>query len=1042
MAQYSRRDTTSITASGRVYLLPDTTVGVANAEIQFKGKSKGTISGADGSFSIKGYQQTDTTLLVTFAGYIPQEVRLGDITEGLSVRLVIEPEYQYLGIGRIRSDVSPYSIGTSGAATIRQHPANSFEGALQGRISGLQVTQSTGLTSAAVTTRLRGLVNVMGDAQPLFVLDGVPLVSGTNGDGGGGIGNNYGYNNSPLAEINAGDIDKIEVLKDGASQAMYGARGANGVILLTSKKGLAGKTRFNFNYNVGIIQPTNTVKLANGSQYRQAVDKAFANSFGAAPVDNGSARYLVGGDSIFGFNTGLANGTNTNWLDKSLQSGSIQNASLSISGGSKRVSFFTSVDYRNEKGILKGTNQDRLSVRFNAENKATEFLTLGLRTQLSLSFGNYAPSGTDTSAGFGMAQSAALPIFPTNLPNGVTDPYNLSNTYFNPYRGTNGDLTTNNDFFRNQRNVFRNVGVIYASFDFLKHFNFRSEAGLDYYNNNDRTFRSGMLRLRNTLLPRGTFALTPTAVGTDARQLTYNAQLNNYLSYNQTFDKTEVSALVGNQYTNSYSSYNLAASERMPNEYSGLTSAGAIGFGLPTGGATGFAYNAWFGKATAIHNNKYVLTVSGRAESSSRFGKDNLWSFYPSVAAAWVISREDFMVGTNSWLSALKLRTSYGLTGNSMFENDISVGYWRGGPSYVDPATFVPGRSQFRLSNGQLTSDKITHFTAGFDAALIADRVMISADFFVRQNTNALTAFPVAPSQGVINGYSYENKGKLSATGIEVTLTSQNVKTENFGWSTAFTLGYTTSRINDLSGLNTAQSPAYGDVRLIEGNNYGTYYLARWAGTASSDDAQGRWKAGDELLLDRNGNQFRPTSVSQIDSARVLIDGKQTTPTVYGGLNNTVTFMGFDLGVYFTYSLGQSLLDYGAHRQSYVTGNSNLRESALEEANLYYNGNGKADPLASRITDRFLTNASFIRLRNVTLGYNLSTTWCKSHGLQGGRVFVNAENLWTYAPQFKGWDPEVVGNLGAGQAGNVGFGTTYFDLPQARTYMLGLSVTF
>lgn len=1035
-AQRPKQDTTSVTVTGTVFLLPDSTTGAGNVEILFKGKAKGTTTAADGTFKLVGYLATDTTLLVAYPGFIPTEVRLEDITEGLKIKLSPEPLYTNIGVGSVEQRLSPFSIATVGAGALRQHSANNFEGGLQGRVAGLQVTQSNGLTSATVLARLRGMVNVEGDGAPLVVLDGVPLVTGTNGDGGGNIGNNYGYTISALAELNTWDIEKIEVLKDGASQALYGARGANGVYLITTKRGVTGKTRFNLNYNVGITQPTNTVKLANGSQYRNAVEGAWQNTFGSAlPTD--SAHYYTGGNKIFGLTPDMVANTNTNWLDKNLQTGAVQHANLNISGGSKRVNFFASVDYRQENGILKGTNQDRLSVRFNAENKATSFLTIGLRTQLGLSFGNYMPSGLDTSGGFGMAQSAALPIFAETLGAGLTDPYNSSNRFFNPYAGTNATLLTDRTYFRNQRNVFRNVGVIYASFDFLKHFNFRSEAGIDYLNNNDRTFRSGMIRLKNALLPSGNFQLVPTAAATDGRQLLFNTQLNNYLTYKRNYGSSEVVATLGNQFTYNSASFNRAASERMPNEYSGLTSAGAIGLGLPTGGNTGFAYNAWFGRLQMAFSDKYVVTASARAESSSRFGDNNLWAVYPAVAGAWVMSKEDFMANV-SWVSQLKLRASTALTGNSMFNNDIAVGYWRGGPSYVDPSTFIPGRSQLQLANPQLTSDNILHTTVGVDGSLFDNRITLSADWFLRQNTNGLVALPVAPSQGVTSGRSFENKAKLTATGVELTISSQNIRSADFNWTTDLTLAYTASTVNDLAGININQSPTYGDIRLAAGNPYGAFYLAKWAGVATEDDAAGRWKKGDELIYDRDGNKFRPTRIGQIDSARVLVSGRQNTPTVYGGLNNTITFKGFDLGVFFTYALGQSVLDYGSWRQAYVTGQNNLRETALTEANLYY-GN---DPLASVITDRFLQNASYIRLRNLQVGYTLPSEWCKSRGFVGGRIYFNAENVWTFAPQFKGWDPEVAGNLGTGLAGNLGQGITAFDLPQVRTYMLGLSITF
>jgi hypothetical protein len=294
----------------------------------------------------------------------------------------------------------------------------------------------------------------------------------------------------------------------------------------------------------------------------------------------------------------------------------------------------------------------------------------------------------------------------------------------------------------------------------------------------------------------------------------------------------------------------------------------------------------------------------------------------------------------------------------------------------------------------------------------------------------------------VLNGVSYENRARLSSTGVDLAISADVVKNAEFTYNTTLIWSWNQSKVDNLDGLTLEQAPAYRDARLAQGSNYGTFYLARWAGIATSNDVQGRWRQGDELLYDRNGNVFRPTSVAQIDSARVLTTGKTALPRFFGGWNNTLKYKQWDLGIFFTYALGQHVLDYGAHRQSYVTGESNLRASALNEANLYYSANGTGDPLAFRATDRFLTDASYVRLRNLTLGYTLSQEWCKARGIAGGRVFVSAHNLLTYAPQFKGWDPEAATNNAAGLNANLGMGMTEFDLPQVRTYMLGLSVTF
>lgn len=1035
----SQKDTVKITVTGKVVKKADGETPIPYADILFKGKARGTFTDAEGQFTLQGFA-SDTSIIVSLEGYSPEEIRLDpENYSGIVVQLGIQPELINNGYYTEERRYVTSAISKVKSEELAQNLNMGFDAGLQGKVAGLHVLSQSGMPGSAVNMRIRGASSVIAGGEPLIVVDGVPLTQGANGDGGGAIGATYGWQSNPVAELNANDIESVEVLKDAAATALYGARGGNGVIVVTTKQGKPGKTRFNLSYQAGPIVPTNRVNMANSQQYRDAIGQAYRNSFGSDPT-GASGRYLAAGDSIFGFNNGLAQSTNTDWLNKNLRNGLLQQATLNITGGTKRVSFYASGDYRREEGTVIGTKHDRIALRFNAENKATDKLKIGVRTQLMLSFSDFMPAGLDTSAGFGVAQTRALPVYPVFLPNGVIDPINITNSYFNPYRAINSDITQQRELYKNERNVFRTLASMYGEYEILKNLVFRTEGGIDYYTNNDRTFRSGLMRLTRAIRPRGDTLLAPTAAATDFRQLFFSLNSTSTLRYTTSFgdeDQHKLMLLAGNQYYQNLSTLNGSGSERFPNEYSPLTSAGAIGFGRPVGLESGFAYLAWFGKAGYSFRDKYFINLVSRAESSTRFGENVGYEWYPAVSAAWVLTNESFLEGLKEKAGQVKLRLSYGSVGNSLYLNTQAQGVWRGGFPYVDPETFNPGRAPFQLANTLLVPERNNQFDLGIDWENNAGSIRVGLDYYIRQTTGVALAFPLPASLGVVNSSVVENRGVITNSGLELTINTTNVNTKLFRWTTDLTLATNSTVVNDLSGLNSDQTSNFNGIRVFEGNGLGTFFINKWAGFADSDDPNGRWRRGDELLFDKDGNRFRPTSIGQMDSNRVAIENKFIQPTLYGGINNTFRVGDFELGVFFTYSLGRHVLDYGEFVQSYANGKSNLRAEAVNSGgNLYYN-----DVMANRITDRFLHDASYVRLRNLHFAWHLPENWCRKNGLAAGKLFLNTQNLLTFTG-YKGWDPESMTSLGLGMPGNLGLGMQALDLPQNTIFTGGFSITF
>lgn len=1083
--------------------------------------SRGTATNLEGRFKIK-VPANAKTLIVSSIGYKKKEVPIP--ASGEVKVAMFEDAVQTTGPIVVTARVmgaqmeKKFDVGTADPVSFDKVPTgsiSSFDAGLQGRVPGLQVTQASGMPGGGVTVRVRGVGSMSAASEPLYIVDGLPITTGAGGDGGGGIGGNVGYQVNPLADFNTSDIESITVLKDAAATAQYGSRGSNGVVLITTKRGKSGRTQFNAGFTYGFSNPTNRVETLSGSEYLKVVNQAYRNSYFFSdfnrqfPTRITDERFYVTFPALASLEPENYRYTNTDWMGMLLRKNApLMDFNLSGSGGSEKTTFYAGLSYRDENGVMVGNRFQRLGGRFTVDNTVNDRLKVGVSSAITFTINNLVPSGAPgaggSQGGFGTAQYRSLPIMPVFHPDStpIRDAANPDiitgyrpnaaanqfpfNPYYNAYgqfAGTNIALTSNRDLAYNTRTVFRNISNIYAEYNVWNTLKFRTENGIDYYNQVDQVYQSRFLRvssLGGNLLPTASIA--------DNRNYFINFNTNNFLTSDNYFfnEKHNFKSMLGFSYQQSSAFNNGVAGEGLPNDDSRSVSSAQRLEGY-SGNETRFSFLSFFSRLNYIYNEKWVAQVSYRYDGSSRFGAANKFGGFFGIGASYIISEEAWLKNYK-WLSLLKLKASFGQTGNaSGLGNFQSFGLYAPGAAYG----LQPGTSPQRFANRNLTWERSEKVDLGFDFSLFDDRIEGGFSLYWSTSRDMLLGLPIPPSQGLNDGNFVQNVGRLMNNGIEFNLTTRNIeikgKSENelipaktiFSWTTEFNISSNQNRILDLGGLKPNEITGSLDYGSYIGGQVSTFFLPVYAGMAESDDPNGRWKKGDELIYraerDANGNltgrvtdeRIRPglNRTGLIDSNRVAIFDKPVQPLFFGGITNSFKIGPVDVSAMFTFTYGNWVLDDGERLQSYFNGANTLRRSALNaysEDNpsgtlpkIYYTNAPSVygidnpdlrsynvfDPMAFRNSTRFLHDASYIRLKTLSVGYTVPQEACKRAGLRTARLFFTGTNLLTWT-RFPGWDPEVVGNLQSNAERNLQQGRTSFDFPQVQTYTFGVNVGF
>ncbi len=996
--------------------------------VTVKNGKASTVTDKDGAFSLSASK--GSLLIFSHTGYEEMQVTVGDNHE-LAVSLVVKvgtlDQVVVVGYGTAkRRDLTGSIAKVEYGSRVNTTVTPSFEAGLQGRATGLQIISSNAVPGSAIRVRVRGQNSFTGSGDPLYVVDGVPVYSGDYSITDGAINTVRASNANVLSTIDPADIESVEVLKDAAASAIYGARGANGVIVITTKRGKAGKTAFNASYSIGQSQATNKLELISSQDWWMLYNEARVND-GNAPRDPAVPLTINGGTFIY---NDVAN-VNTNWVDESLRKGITQDVNVSARGGNEKTQFFVGGGYKTQEGILKGNNYDRISGRVNIDNQATQNFKFGLQSSISYTKNEQVP--TSFGGGLGAAQSTALRLFPVYNADKSFYGTQFQNTGMNPVARLLNTYTTKSTRFINN---------IYADFRITPSLSFRAEYGLDMLDQFEERYDHKINRY---------FGTAGLAARWERRMNITNMNGNAYFTYKNTFrQRHNITVTAGSSIQNSKTKaigFNPAAGGvGFINDYFNETTSTMVWApgSTPAGSAvTGYnqrdAYRflSFFARANYKLSDKYLVGASFRADGSSRFGSDHQFGYFPALSAGWILTEEDFMQN-NKLFSFLKLRASYGYTGNSEIGNFRYLGTFSSTGGYTN----FPGITPTRLPNPDISWEKARQLDLGVEFGLLNGRFNGSLGAYRKISTDVLLDKP-APTSATGLGSILVNAEDVVVRnlGLEFELTARIMRKNDFTWTADFNISTNQNKV-----LETGNVPpdgfgaAEGDTRVVKGYPIGISYLAKSAGVNPL--------TGNEMIYALDGTVFDALKQSDITSNRQPV-GKPF-PDFIAGLNNTLTWKNFELSFLFYASQGNKIYDDGAKRQmGGFIGTWNQRTEVLkrwqkpgDETNIpRLTITNSSFAGSDRNTSRFLFDASFVRLRSLNFAYNLPVSVIRKAGLSAAKLFINGSNLLTFT-KYKGWDPEVVRyNFSAAQS-NISFDAPYLPTPQAKTIVVGINLSF
>lgn len=978
------------------------------ASIMVKGTTNGTVSDIDGNFKLSA--PSDATLIISYTGFATLEEAVNNRTD---ITVTLQPgidltEVLVTGYGTAIKRELTGNIAKIRTEDIKNMPVTSFDQAMQGKAAGVQINGGTGKLGQAMQIRVRGQSSVSASNQPLFVIDGIPATQDDLGLFGGAT--------NPMADLNPQDIESIEILKDASAAAIYGARAANGVVLVTTKRGKAGRTSVNYGYQYGTSKPTHKVEFLNTEQYLKLYRQAAANRdriSGIDPADPDS--YSSSMESFFDFfslgTLGTADQADTKWGELAFQDAPMHQHDLNITGGSDKTTFYISGQYLDQKGILIGNALNRISGRINLDHQAYKWLRVGVNMSLARTF-NERISG-DRQFDNPMQMVALTPLTPatdpaTGLPVG-TPPGDISlPLYYNPL------INIGNAYYNT--NVNRNLSSTYAQIDIAKGLSFRTEFALDLLDQQEELYYNSKTQ-RNFSAPRG--------IGQNRLVRVENYNTNNYFNYNTGFGKSQLDLTAGMAFQQSQTKTNFTEGQDFPSDaYRTIASSARKTDGNST--QTDYRFLSYFARANYKFADKYLLGLSARSDGSTRFGRENRYGFFPAASVGWILSEEGFFSGIQP-ISFFKVRASYGRTGNAEIGNFPQLGLYTGDANYGTE----PGQRPSQLANPDLSWETTDQFDVGIDFGLFKDRLTGEIDFYNKQTSGLLLNVNVPGTSGFAT--QVRNVGKLTNTGVEVVLNTDVVRGA-FRWKTSLNFAANKNEITDLQG-QIIEGGLEAMSRAIEGQPLGSFFTAEYAGV---DPANG------DALWYTNATEGDRTTTNNYNNAQRVTVGS-ALPDWIGGVTNTFSYKGVELSVFFNGVFGNKLNFYGAGRYSSANArfedNQTVNQLAawtpqntntnVPEARLYRN-NG-AQP-----SSRFIEDGSFVRLRNVTLSYNFPKSLTSKAKIQNLRLFVSGQNLITWT-NYSGWDPEVNAD---DVVTNVAIGYDFYTAPQPRTITGGINIGF
>lgn len=995
-------------------------IPLAGVTVTIKNTNTGTSTGADGNFSISAPAANSTLVFSNVGFQTTERTASGGVLNVVLTRgETALSEVVVVGYGvRNRRDVTG-SVGKVSSEQIRDIPIASVDQGLQGRVAGVQVTQNSGTPGGGITVRVRGTSSISASAQPLYVVDGIPLITGDLSQIGYG-----GQSVNAISDLNPADIESMEILKDASAAAIYGSRAANGVVLITTKRGKAQKTKISFNAYTGFQRAWKKPEYLNRNEYYELLKEAMIDAgwVGASATQKEVNENWYTANQLA--SAPFLNDTtiNTDWIDEVLRTAPINNYELNVSGGDTKTKYYLSGSFFDQKGIVIGSRYRRWSGRLNLDHSASEKLSFGTNIQLSRALNNRIVSDNTLYGPFANSLAAA-PNFPVRFNGNYTRPNFF---YSNPV----AEGTENDDDAIN----LRTLGNVFAAYRIRPNIILNARAGADFFNLTEQRYTPNTYPGNAAASTNGSATSGKRTNMRTFYELTGNWKFNIGESHRFDFlvgtntekNETDITNVTGIGFPGER--FRLVGSAATVNSGSNVQSSNALSSAL-----TRLYYS---------FRNKLLIDVNFRADYSSRFAPGERQGSFPGVSAAYRLTDEKWFSGIN-WINELKLRAGYGVLGNQEFGNFSYLNAF-GGSNYNDQAGIAP----VQLGNNVLTWEKTTQTDLGIDLGLFQNRITLIADYYYKKTNDLLFIRPVPGQSGFVSYAS--NIGNIENKGFDFSLNTVNVtgkRNDGFRWTSSLNISVNRNKVLKLfEGRDIFYGFGGNSLVLREGQPIGSFYGLEYDGVFSSlRDVPNARKAQGIVAGDANYRDQTGDSIIT-DADRVILGNAQ--PKFTGGFTNAISFKGFDLNAFLLFSYGNKIWNAAGQYQEGLFGgynDDNQRKNVLNRwrkegdvtdvprATFFVsdNRNNEAN------TGRFIEDGSFMRLKNLVLGYTLPRNLVDRINITNLRVYAQAQNLFTWT-KYKGFDPES--NF-AGTS-NTTIGVDFYTFPQMRQITFGLNMTF
>ncbi len=970
---------------------------VVGASILIKGTTSGVLSDGTGTFSLTRVPVGEQTLVISYYGYETQEQQISvqaeqtsQITVGLVNSVNTLDEVVVTGYGTQRKREALGAI--SQVKVVDDNLGNSFEANLQGKAVGVQVIQSSGLAGAGSIVRIRGAGSLSAGGDPLYVVDGIPITQDPflNSDRGG-------QNNNPLSFLNPADIESVDVLKDAAAAAIYGSRGANGVVLITTKRGAGNRAQVKFSARAGVSEPANMIDMLNADEWIQLRQEAWENdgNVGRAPLPAGLSYEDI-------------EGVDTDWIDLMIRQGFKQDYNLSVTKGGEKFQYYLGASYLANESYLVGNRYDRGTVRANLDLTPVKWATISISSSLARGLNNRVNEAW--AGGLGKAQSEALPIYPVFIEDG---------SYFFQ-AGQDQNPVAKNELIDWQTSEWRSINTLKIQLQPAKGLAITATGSVDYMDLQDNIFEDEMWTNNLDIVK-----LWETDV--------LNWQTNGTVSYDFSLPEDHnLAVLAGGEFERSVTQRREMEAQDLSDFFYRNPTAGELADTTKDLMLTPAEWNimSFFSRVNYTFKGRYLLQAIIRVDGSSKFGANNKFGNFPSLGLGYIMSDEPwFKVNA---INFLKLKAGWGLAGNADIDWNEQFGVFSNNAFYNNTQLLFPSADD--PPNPNLGWELNRTWDFGIELGMFQDRLMINATYYDKLSTDVIVNTRTQASSGFRT--FYQNIGEISNRGFEIGIQTRQIEGA-FRWRTNFNIARNVNEVISIGKTAPDAIAGSGDTRVIPGHPVGVNFLVQ---IDHVDPATGL-----PVFLTPSGEE----TFNWSEDNRVIVGN--VVPDAVGGITNIFEYQNFDLNILFTYTIGGNIYDDAAKRQLGVFTNWNMRreilsrwrkpgdEAAYPRLTLSPQTYGNMGSEWQYNTDQWLYDASFLRLKNVTFGYNVNVenvSW-----LSQMRVFFAGTNLWTLT-RYPGWDPEIVRDHNGPQGRNISPNVTYLPPPQERVFSVGLNMGF